>query len=183
MNCTTCGKWRGAHATLPGHPTDHLCHCPAPVGAGALSQVAKELAHITQPMTAEQIAEEYLGREYGAELLLQHALLALARSMQGNPSLMQEMKNTAEAASQELAPDAGAWARELEQSAAYNLLMAGCTLRRTKSADGSKDVWQVTNRFGTTTYHEQLVQLIAAAAAQRVVTRGANPAARSVTTG
>lgn len=29
--CHCCGKWRGAHATLPGQPTDHLCKCaPAP---------------------------------------------------------------------------------------------------------------------------------------------------------
>lgn len=25
--CTRCGKWNGAHATLPGQPRDHLCHC------------------------------------------------------------------------------------------------------------------------------------------------------------
>ena len=29
MKCNTCGKWAGAHATLPGQPTDHLCMCPA----------------------------------------------------------------------------------------------------------------------------------------------------------
>ncbi len=27
MNCTRCGKWAGAHATLPGQPKDHLCMC------------------------------------------------------------------------------------------------------------------------------------------------------------
>ena len=27
-NCRRCGKWAGAHATLPGQPTDHLCKCP-----------------------------------------------------------------------------------------------------------------------------------------------------------
>lgn len=31
MKCTTCGKWAGAHATLPGQPTDHLCRCPPAV--------------------------------------------------------------------------------------------------------------------------------------------------------
>lgn len=25
--CERCGKWAGAHATLPGQPTDHLCFC------------------------------------------------------------------------------------------------------------------------------------------------------------
>jgi len=25
MICNKCGKWAGAHATLPGQPTDHLC--------------------------------------------------------------------------------------------------------------------------------------------------------------
>ena len=25
--CTRCGKWAGAHATLPGQPRDHLCMC------------------------------------------------------------------------------------------------------------------------------------------------------------
>ena len=28
MNCNKCGKWAGAHATLPGQPKDHLCLCP-----------------------------------------------------------------------------------------------------------------------------------------------------------
>ena len=27
MKCNRCGKWAGAHATLPGQPTDHLCMC------------------------------------------------------------------------------------------------------------------------------------------------------------
>lgn len=27
MNCQRCGKWAGAHATLPGQPKDHLCMC------------------------------------------------------------------------------------------------------------------------------------------------------------
>ena len=31
MNCNRCGKWAGAHATLPGQPKDGLCMCqPAP---------------------------------------------------------------------------------------------------------------------------------------------------------
>jgi hypothetical protein len=29
MKCNKCGKWAGAHATLPGQPTDHLCMCTA----------------------------------------------------------------------------------------------------------------------------------------------------------
>jgi hypothetical protein len=29
--CKRCGKWNGAHATLPGQSTDHLCHCVVPV--------------------------------------------------------------------------------------------------------------------------------------------------------
>lgn len=29
-NCNRCGKWNGAHATLPGQPRDHLCMCPPP---------------------------------------------------------------------------------------------------------------------------------------------------------
>ena len=28
MNCNKCGKWAGAHATLPGQSKDHLCMCP-----------------------------------------------------------------------------------------------------------------------------------------------------------
>ena len=27
MICERCGKWAGAHATLPGQPKDHLCMC------------------------------------------------------------------------------------------------------------------------------------------------------------
>jgi hypothetical protein len=27
MMCQQCGKWAGAHATLPGQSRDHLCHC------------------------------------------------------------------------------------------------------------------------------------------------------------
>ncbi len=27
MKCNRCGKWAGAHAILPGQPTDHLCLC------------------------------------------------------------------------------------------------------------------------------------------------------------
>ena len=27
MNCNQCGKWAGAHATLPGQSRDHLCMC------------------------------------------------------------------------------------------------------------------------------------------------------------
>ncbi len=26
--CPDCGKWKGAHAILPGQPTDSLCFCP-----------------------------------------------------------------------------------------------------------------------------------------------------------
>lgn len=26
--CEKCGKWKGAHAILPGQPTDSLCFCP-----------------------------------------------------------------------------------------------------------------------------------------------------------
>jgi hypothetical protein len=26
--CADCGKWKGAHAILPGQPTDSLCFCP-----------------------------------------------------------------------------------------------------------------------------------------------------------
>ena len=29
MNCNRCGKWAGAHATLPGQSRDHLCMCQA----------------------------------------------------------------------------------------------------------------------------------------------------------
>lgn len=40
--CPECGKWRGAHATLPGQPRDHLCRCtpaspPPPVQAVPLT--------------------------------------------------------------------------------------------------------------------------------------------------
>lgn len=28
--CSRCGKWAGAHATLPGQPRDHLCMCATP---------------------------------------------------------------------------------------------------------------------------------------------------------
>lgn len=28
MKCEQCGKWAGAHATLPGQSTDNLCFCP-----------------------------------------------------------------------------------------------------------------------------------------------------------
>lgn len=28
MNCNKCGKWAGAHATLPGQSKEHLCMCP-----------------------------------------------------------------------------------------------------------------------------------------------------------
>lgn len=28
MNCNKCNKWAGAHATLPGQSTEHLCMCP-----------------------------------------------------------------------------------------------------------------------------------------------------------
>ena len=26
--CNSCGKWKGAHAILPGQPTNSLCFCP-----------------------------------------------------------------------------------------------------------------------------------------------------------
>lgn len=35
MKCQRCGKWAGAHATLPGQPTDHLCMC-FPLGVAVL---------------------------------------------------------------------------------------------------------------------------------------------------
>ena len=39
-HCARCGKWAGAHATLPGQPTDHLCMCvPTPVEKAAPSHV------------------------------------------------------------------------------------------------------------------------------------------------
>lgn len=35
MNCKRCGKWAGAHATLPGQSRDHLCMCqPERTGDG-----------------------------------------------------------------------------------------------------------------------------------------------------
>lgn len=31
MNCERCGKWAGAHATLPGQARNHLCVCVPPL--------------------------------------------------------------------------------------------------------------------------------------------------------
>lgn len=41
--CNICGKWAGAHATLPGQPRDHLCHGhPVEASARALAAILAE---------------------------------------------------------------------------------------------------------------------------------------------
>lgn len=44
MNCKQCGKWAGAHATLPGQANDHLCvYMPVPP------------QHYTVPMSDDRV--------------------------------------------------------------------------------------------------------------------------------
>ena len=46
-HCARCGKWAGAHATLPGQPTDHLCMCvPAPAPVGLVPLTSAQLIHL-----------------------------------------------------------------------------------------------------------------------------------------
>lgn len=40
--CNQCGKWAGAHATLPGQPRDHLCVCAAPAPQAAPQSLTDE---------------------------------------------------------------------------------------------------------------------------------------------
>ena len=52
MNCTKCGKWAGAHATLPGQTKDHLCMCERP---GVKPLVPPQPA---TPAQAEELAKK-----------------------------------------------------------------------------------------------------------------------------
>jgi hypothetical protein len=42
--CNRCGKWNGAHATLPGQPRDHLCHCQPHATSVKIPTTADEAA-------------------------------------------------------------------------------------------------------------------------------------------
>lgn len=54
--CKICGKWNGAHATLPGQSTDHLCHGHAlPTtanSAGRKDQPLEEVASLLRVLLA-----------------------------------------------------------------------------------------------------------------------------------
>lgn len=49
--CSRCGKWAGAHATLPGQPRDHLCMCATPQAQPATPPA------VQAPLTDEQLCK------------------------------------------------------------------------------------------------------------------------------
>ena len=72
--CQRCGKWAGAHATLPGQPTDHLCRCqptaaPQPVALKdhEIREAVSELVKIARECHA---AEQLRARIQGVVLPL-----------------------------------------------------------------------------------------------------------------
>ena len=81
MKCERCGKWAGAHATLPGQPTDHLCRCP--FGSVGFGSPQAELARLQAEVVAMNdvcIQAEELSSELQSEAEGLRSLLARIRA-------------------------------------------------------------------------------------------------------
>lgn len=59
----------------------------------SIQLLKKQLGNIQQPLTFEQITEEYLSGEYNAEILLQHCLLHIIKTQESsNPYCEKQTK-------------------------------------------------------------------------------------------